>query len=44
MPVGQVLAPGDSADFAGARIGFNTKAVNQDACKNALVSLRYVSS
>lgn len=44
MPVGQLLAPGESATFAGARIGFNTTTVNQDSCKNALVSLRYVSS
>lgn len=44
MPVGQTLAPGDTATFAGARIGFTTKAVNQDACKSALVSLSYVSA
>jgi hypothetical protein len=44
MPVGQTLAPGESANFAGARIGFNDKSVNQDACKSALVSLSYVRS
>jgi hypothetical protein len=44
MPVGQTLAPGESADFAGAQIGFNDKTVNQDACRRAFVSLSYVSS
>jgi hypothetical protein len=44
MPVGQTLAPGESANFAGAQIGFNDKTVNQDACRRAVVSLSYVSS
>jgi hypothetical protein len=44
MPVGRTLAPGGSADFTGARIGFVDKAVNQDACQHAGIDLRYVSS
>ncbi len=42
MPVGRPLAPyGGSTTFAGARIGFNDKATNQDACQGATVRLRY---
>jgi hypothetical protein len=44
MPVGQTLAGGTSVSFAGAEIGFNDKSVNQDACQNAVVNLRYLSS
>jgi hypothetical protein len=44
MPVGQTLAVGESANFAGAQIGFNDKTVNQDACRRAVVNLSYVSS
>lgn len=44
MPVGQTLAPGQSVNFAGARIGFNNKASNQDACRRSVVNLQYVSS
>ncbi len=44
MPVGRTLAPGGSADFAGARIGFYNKTINQDACQHAVIELRYVSS
>jgi hypothetical protein len=43
MPVNQLLGPGARARFAGALIGFKNTSVNQDACKSALVSLRYVS-
>ncbi|AUI51898.1 hypothetical protein [Arthrobacter crystallopoietes] len=41
MPVGRTLAPGESTVFTGAKIGFNNKSVNQDACKLATVTLRY---
>jgi hypothetical protein len=41
MPVGRALAPGGKAVFTGAKIGFNNKSVNQDACKLATVDLRY---
>ena len=44
MTVGQSLAPGGSASFAGAEIGFSDKPVNQDACQNAVISLNYLSS
>lgn len=44
MPVGRSLAAGASVRFAGARIGFRNKAVNQDACQRAQVDLGYVSS
>jgi hypothetical protein len=44
MPVGATLTPGQSAPFTGARIGFNDKTVNQDACQNARLTLSYVSS
>jgi hypothetical protein len=44
MPVGRMLAPGDSVRFAGAAIGFRNKAVNQDACQRATVGLRYATS
>lgn len=41
MRLRATLAPGASAIFGGARIGFATNARNQDACKSATVSLRY---
>lgn len=44
MPVGAVLTPGQKVTFAGARIGFFNKSVNQDACKGAIVALGYTSS
>jgi hypothetical protein len=44
MPVGRTVHPGESAPFSGAAIGFNNTSANQDACKNARVDLRYVSS
>ena len=44
MPVGRTLQAGESADFAGASIGFNDKSVNQDACQGATVELHYLSS
>jgi hypothetical protein len=44
MPVGDLLAPGASANFAGASIAFRNTSVNQDACKSATVSLQYVAS
>lgn len=44
MRVARTLAPGDSATFRGARIGFKGKPVNQDACQRAVVDLRYVSA
>ena len=44
MPVRQALDPGESATFAGARIGFRDVATNQDACQRAVVDLHYVSS
>jgi hypothetical protein len=44
MAVGVQLAPdGGSAEFSGARIGFNDKSTNQDACKGATVELHYVA-
>ncbi|MDF2444095.1 MAG: hypothetical protein JWR01_2298 [Subtercola sp.] len=44
MPVGRTLAPEEAAGFGGASIGFSDKGTNQDACKNATLQLRYVSS
>jgi len=44
MPVGVTIAPGGTADFTGASIGFNNKSVNQDACQGATVELHYLSS
>jgi hypothetical protein len=44
MPVGRTLAAGESVDFAGARLGFNNKATNQDACEGAVIDLLYVST
>ncbi|MBC7594950.1 MAG: hypothetical protein H7288_13600 [Kineosporiaceae bacterium] len=41
MSVHATLAPGASAIFGGAMIGFANSARNQDACKRATVSLRY---
>ncbi|GAB3548628.1 hypothetical protein GCM10027404_12850 [Arthrobacter tumbae] len=41
MPVDRVLRPAEAAEFSGASIGFSNKSVNQDACKKALVNLRY---
>jgi hypothetical protein len=43
MPVNRTLEPGESAEFRGASIGFRNKSINQDACKGAVVGLRYVS-
>jgi hypothetical protein len=44
MPVGVLLPPGASANFAGASIAFQNTSVNQDACKAATVTLHYVMS
>lgn len=44
MRVRATLAPGASANFGGARIGFANSARNQDACKSATVYLRYDAS
>jgi hypothetical protein len=44
MPVGRTVRAGEHTPFSGAAIGFNNTSVNQDACKNARVDLRYVSS
>ena len=44
MPVGVVLHPGAEAAFGGATIGFVDRPVNQDACRGAVVHLKYVSS
>jgi hypothetical protein len=45
MSVNKDLAPGDSANFTGATIGFNDNAsVNQDACQGATVALTYTSN
>ena len=41
MRIRATLAPGASAIFGGARIGFANSTRNQDACKSATVSLRY---
>jgi hypothetical protein len=41
MPVGRTLAPGEESIFTGAKIGFNNKSVNQDACKLATLNLIY---
>ena len=43
MPVGRTLAPGGSASFAGASIGFRAATHNQDACQGATVHLRYTA-
>lgn len=45
MNVKQDLAPGASATFSGATLGFNNKpTTNQDGCKGATVNLAYVSN
>jgi hypothetical protein len=44
MPVGVLLTSGASATFKGASITFQNRSVNQDACKAATVTLRYVTS
>ncbi|MEA9986462.1 MULTISPECIES: hypothetical protein [Subtercola] len=44
MAVNRTIDPGEGAAFGGASIGFINKPVNQDACKNATVWLRYLSS
>jgi hypothetical protein len=44
MPFAQTLAPGGSGNFAGARIGFRDRAINQDSCQRAVVTLEYVTS
>lgn len=44
MPLGLMLHPGARAVFSGASIGFKNKSINQDACKSAVVNLRYISS
>jgi hypothetical protein len=44
MPVGETLQGGGSASFGGASIGFNETSVNQDACKGATVTLRYLAA
>ncbi|MCU1401681.1 MAG: hypothetical protein JWM70_5 [Microbacteriaceae bacterium] len=43
MPVGLALRGGGSTAFGGASIGFNDRSVNQDACKGATVTLRYLT-
>ena len=43
MPVGRALGPHESLTFSGATIGFKNKAVNQDACKHAVIRLHYYS-
>lgn len=43
MRVRATVAPGASASFTGASLGFANSTQNQDACKNATVSLRYVA-
>lgn len=43
MPVDQALAPGGSASFARAAIGFDNKTVNQDACQQAVIHLLYTA-
>ena len=43
MRVRATIAPGASAKFTGASLGFANSTQNQDACKNATVSLRYVA-
>ena len=44
MPVGVVLHPGAEVAFGAAPSGSSTGAVNQDACRGAVVHLKYVSS
>lgn len=45
MAVGVNIAPGASAPFTGATLGFNNKAsANQDGCKGATVTLGYTAS
>lgn len=44
MTVGEQLAGGGgTADFAGARIGFLDKPLNQDSCKGAVIQLLFTS-
>jgi hypothetical protein len=44
MTVATNLAPQASHAFSGATIGFNSTAVDQDACQGATVSLAYVTN
>jgi hypothetical protein len=44
MAVGQLIEGRGSATFSGARIGFNDKSVDQDACRGATLTLTYVAS
>ncbi len=44
MPVGALLRPGGRAPFRGALIGFVDRPVNQDACRGAVLTLKYVST
>jgi len=42
MPINVTVAPGESAAFAGAKIGFRNKAgSNQDVCKGAILQMMY---
>lgn len=42
MPINVTVAPGASASFAGAKIGFRNKAgINQDVCKGATLQMMY---
>ncbi|MCG8915007.1 hypothetical protein L6E12_04285 [Actinokineospora sp. PR83] len=43
MPIGKVLAPGETVPFSGASVGFRDKPTDQDACQGAHVDLRYTS-
>ncbi len=38
------LVKGASTTFSGAKLSFNNKTVNQDACKGAAVTLAYAAS
>jgi len=44
MPVEQALGPEGSTRFTGATIGFVNKSSNQDACKGAVIHLRYTAN
>ena len=44
MPFAQTLTPGESGSFAGAKIGFRDRAINQDSCQRAVITLNYVTS
>jgi hypothetical protein len=44
MPVGRMLDPGGSTDFAGASIGFADNTTNQDACQRSVIHLLYTAN